>query len=401
MKKIFYISYWGVKEGLSVSTVYPNLRILSGMEGVERVDYFTVERASDKLFKDSLPPMPKITHHPIISKDYKISLLTKIADWQRIRKTILQKAKEIKPDFVICRTAMAGAFGTMLFEKMGIPYAVESFEPHAAYMEESGVWKKGGLRHRFQLQKEKKIKATAKYLITVSHNYYKYLEEKEGIAAAGLKTVPCMVDPNAFAFDEEKRIDIRAELNISTETKVGVYLGKFGGIYYDDEAFRLFKASLDYYNGDFFLILLTPTDTTEIYEKLARVAFPKEKTWVGVVPHAKVPDYLSAADFAYNLHAAGPTRIALSPIKNGEYWANGLPILIADGIGDDSDIIKQEGGGAIMDINQASSIQKALQTIDLIIKDQNAREKIKDIALKHRNFKIGAAVYQAIVPVKR
>lgn len=391
--KIFYITYWGVKDGLSVSTVYPNLEILSKMERVESIHYFTVERIDNQQFKDALPPISKVIHHPIQSKKILHHIITKALDWRRINQTIRKNAKEIRPDLVICRGAMSGSFGIMLLEEMGIPYVVESFEPHSDYMLESKIWKEGGLKHSFQAKKEAKIKSTSASLITVSNNYAKHLNQKESIAKDKIYTVPCFVDVDKFAFNYNKRIEIKARLNIPKNTKTAVYLGKFGGIYYDQEAFQLFKATYDYFDGDFFLILLCPQNKAEIEQKLIAVGFPLNNCWIGIVPHAEVSNYLSAADFAYNLHVSGPTRIALSPIKDGEYWANGLPFIIADGIGDDSDIIKEEGGGVIVDVNDHTSIQNALTKIKAIIQDANYRQKIKALAIKHRNPAIGEKVY--------
>ena len=66
--RIFYISYWGVSEGLTVSTVFPNLKILSNDDRVDAIDFFTVERIEDANFKDKFKPIDKVTHHPIFSK---------------------------------------------------------------------------------------------------------------------------------------------------------------------------------------------------------------------------------------------------------------------------------------------------------------------------------------------
>lgn len=395
--KIFFITYWGTKDGLSVSTVYPNLRMLSEMPEVETIDYFTVERSSDQLFKDSFPPIAKVKHHPIPSKNFGLSVLTKIADWQRIRGTILAQAKHIKPDLVICRSAMAGPFGTLLYKKLGIPFVVESFEPHADYMFESGVWEKNGMKYRFQLKQEEEIKKYATMLIAVSHNYYRYLHEHEGVALARLDYVPCMVDAEQFSFDQQQRETIRIQLNIAEYTTVGIYLGKFGSIYYDAEAFDLFKAAHDFFKGHFFLILLTPTPIEEIQQKLSAVDFPLEKTWIHTVPHAQVPHYLSAADFAFSTIKPAHCRKFCSPIKDGEYWANGLPILLPDGIGDDSDIIKAEGGGAIVDLHDPRDIQQALERLQSQMTKEEMRGYIKQLAVKHRNFDIGKKVYEKIM----
>ena len=395
--KIFYISYWGISEGLTVSTVLPNLKILSEDERVDSIDFFTVERIEDRNFKDRFIPINKVHHHPIHSKNLGFFLFTKIADWLRIKNTISQSAKKMQPDLVICRGAMAGAFGTMLFKKFGIPYLVESFEPHADYMLESGVWKKNGLRFRLQKKTEAEIKKYAKFLVTVSNNYCQHLNKEEGIAKERLKMVPCTVNPVQFQFNSEARQLVREKLVIGADTRVGIYLGKFGSIYYDKEAFEVFKAAEQYFDN-FFLVLLSPTDKKELTEKLNAVKFPLEKVWMGTLAHGEVPNYLSAADFAFSTIKPADCRRFCSPVKDGEYWANGLPILLPDMVGDDSEIIKREGGGAIMDVNDNENLKMAFDSIlQQLLKGILGRTEIASLALKYRNPDISKKVYKEIL----
>lgn len=395
--KIFYISYWGVKEGLTLSTVIPNLQLLSEDNRVKSIDFFTVERVSDSHFKDDFKSISKVRHHPIFSKNLGFFLFTKIADWLRIRSSISRLAKEVKPDLVICRGAMAGAFGTMLFKKFAIPFIVESFEPHADYMAESGVWKKGGLRYRFQKKTENEIKKHAYRLITVSKNYARFLIANENIENDRVITVPCMVPLQNFEFNLADRLAKRKELNIPDNYQTAVYLGKFAGIYYDSDAFRLFKMAFDFFEGNFFLVILSPTNKNEIYTKLKDTGFPKENVWIGLVQHQEVPKYLSAADFAFNLHKSTKHSFAYSPIKNGEYWASGLPILLPDNIGDDSEIVSSCSAGAIFDINNDNSILHAFSNIATILQDLNSRNEIVQVAKEFRGFEIGKKAYEVVL----
>jgi len=395
--KIFYISYWGVREGLTVSTIFPNLKILSEDERIDSIEFFTVERADDSNFKDSFEAIEKVNHHPILSKNMGFFLLTKLADWLSIRKMIKEKARKIKPDLVICRGAMAGAFGTMLYKRFSIPFVVESFEPHADYMTESGVWKKNGLRHRLQKKTESDIKKYARFLVTVSNNYIEHLHNKEGISKERLKMVPCTVNSDHFQFNPTARDLQRNKLGTAVNTIVAVYLGKFGSIYYDKEAFELFKAAEQFFDS-FFLILLSPTDKKELTEKLQAVNFPLDKVWMGTVAHNQVPNYLSSADFAFSTIKPADCRRFCSPVKDGEYWANGLPILLPDMVGDDSEIIKTEGGGAIIDVNNTEKIKIAFAQIDNQIKKGFAgRAEIAALAIKHRNPDISIKVYKEIL----
>ena len=121
-------------------------------------------------------------------------------------------------------------------------------------------------------------------------------------------------------------------------------------------------------------------------------------SFVACVSHDEVPSYLSAADFAFALYRPSISKKYLSPIKNGEYWANGLPVILTEGIGDDSQIIDSEGGGVTFSL-EGNSLGKALERIEVIIKSGSREEVskgIREIASRHRSFDIAREVYEKV-----
>lgn len=395
--RIFYITYWSINDGLSVSTSQPNVRTLADMDAVTHVDYFTIERTEAPQFKAVTWQYPKTTHRPIVSTPYRWRILTKIMDVWHIRQSLYYAARELRPDLIICRGAITGMFGYWLQQETKLPLIVESFEPHADYMLESGVWRKNGLSYKMEAYFEAKIKQSADFLVTVSHNYQRHLTEAEGLDPRKIAMVPCYVQLEKFQYNEAKRLEFRQRIGAQSDEIVGVYAGKFGSIYYDEEAFDLFKRSYDFFGGKFRLVLLSPSPADELQAKLQNVGFPLDKAFITCALHEEVPAYLSAADFAFSPIKPADCRRFCSPIKDGEYWACGLPFLIPDGVGDDSDIIKQQGGGAIFDINNAASVQSALQRIASIIQRPDYRSEMRALALQHRHFDLQQRVYQHIL----
>jgi glycosyltransferase involved in cell wall biosynthesis len=404
---IFFISYWGVNDGLSVSTSQPNLRLIAEREDVKQIYYFTVERqdATAATFQPVQLDIAKTQHIPIVSRPLFLRPLTKFADLWRIWSKIKAIAQNHRPDLIICRGAITAMFGYWLSQKTGAPYIVESFEPHADYMYESGVWSRNGLAYQIERRYEQKAKQTASALVTVSHNYEQELINVEKLPAEKIYVVPCTVQLDTFAPNEEQRAELRIRLDIAPEERVGIYVGKFGSIYYDAEAFDLFKAAYNFFGGQFRLLLLSPTPVAELQQKLARVGFPLDKAFITCAPHAEVPHYLAAADFAFSPIRPADCRRFCSPIKDGEYWAAGLPFLIPDGVGDDSDIIRAAGyGGAIFDAKNPMSVVSALQSIAEQISQTNYRQEVRQLAIEHRHFDIQRRVYEAIfstIPLKK
>ena len=83
----------------------------------------------------------------------------------------------------------------------------------------------------------------------------------------------------------------------------------------------------------------------------------------------------------------------VSPIKNGEYWANGLPIIVSKGIGDDARIIEEDKeGGYVLDPSN-NSIEKIYENIvSKLSLSRNA-----SMALKHRSFENVSKAYKTIL----
>lgn len=350
---ILFIGYWGATEGLSVATIYPHLQILSEFSEVQKIVYTSIERNGDTTAAISLP---KVTHIPLHSGN---RLKDKFSDFWQFPQQLNQICKTYQIDIMICRGAPAGALGYLVHKKNKIPFYVESFEPHAQYMLESGVWKSYDPRYLLQQYWEKKQKRHAHGLMPVAENYRRQLIE-EGIQAEKIKTVPCAVDLEKFAFNEQAQTDIRTQLGIPEGTTVAIYVGKYGGLYLDDEAFQLYQKAFKFWQH-FHLIILSPTVHHEhIRSQVAAFQLPIEKIHIFEAPHNQVADYLSASDFAFATYRPGKSKMYLSPIKVGEYWANGLPVILTEGVGDDGNIIKGGCGGAIFKVEEPLSKREGI-----------------------------------------
>lgn len=380
--KLLYISYWGINDVLTKATVIPNLNILR--PHFTKIYFATIERT--RVCDPTTPD--NVAFIPFYSITWLPRVLQKVADFVffGIKLFWLVKAKGV--DVVICRGAMAAAFGVFLQKVLGKPFIVESFEPHADYMAEGGTWAKRGIEYRFQKWVEAQTLDTARYLLPVTENYGNALKD-QGVSAERIHVMPCCVDIEKFRFKEENRKKIRTELAIPDDVVVGIYVGKFGDIYLKEESFLVFRKAAEVFRNRFFLIILTPQPIEEIKEQLISVNFDLESVHIKYVDHTRVPDYLSAADFAFSLIRTSPSRKYCSPIKDGEYWANGLPILLTSGVGDDERILDENNAGAILNLAE-NNTESALQKIDQIMNESriSLAKRISPVAVHHRHFNI-------------
>ena len=120
------------------------------------------------------------------------------------------------------------------------------------------------------------------------------------------------------------------------------------------------------------------------------------------VPHSQIPKYMGLADFAICPVKPVPTKKYCSPIKDGEYWALGLPVVITKNISIDSDIISANNAGAVIEILNEDGYADAVKKIESIISSSSRAEvyaKIRPLAEKYRNFSIAEEVYKAIYPL--
>jgi hypothetical protein len=391
--KLLFISYWGIDEGLSEATVIPHLKILAGFKHVEKVIFCSIERTgSQTRFSEN----PKVIHVPLISKNLGNIFLTKAGDFVLFPRRLESLCREHQIDLMICRSSLAGALGYRVFKRTGIPYVVESFEPHAEYMMESRTWNKFGYRAWIQQRLERLQKETASFLLPVSSHYTQRLIQ-EGVNQSRIMTLPCCISVDEFAFNEASRSQKRNELKIRGTDIVGIYAGKYGDIYYTDEAYDLYKEAFNFFQEKFRLILLTGENQESLRQELSKRDIPLDRVWIGKIAHAEVPLFLSAADFAFSTVRPSPSRIYCSPIKNGEYWANGLPILLEPGIGEDSDIVTKEGGGVIL---HRAEPQKGFQSLldNYISKGRQAvAQEIEPVGRRHRGMDLIQQGYAAML----
>ena len=373
--RILYLSNWSVNDALFKSSALPTIEVLSNYDFVQKITIITFETEKTKnIFSKST----KIGHHPILYRSYLSSssiylIKTLIGNLKLLLMSTLSNY-----DIVIARGATSLNYLLLYhFGKTGL--IIESMEPHSLYMKDSQVWREDGIKYRIQSYIENHFKSKAKGLLPVTKSYKNKLID-EGISSKKIRVLPCTVDIERFKFDEKIRKQTRHKLNLGNEI-VGIYVGKFGDIYLKNEAFDIIQIANEYFNGNFSTIVLSPMNQMEI-QKLVPSSI---NVIIKKVSHKDVNQYMSAADFAFSFVKPGESKIYCSPIKNGEYWANGLPILQHSNIGDDSDIIMKEEGGAIFQTLDKQSILSSLSTIKSILNKSDHRTKINAIAKRHRD----------------
>jgi glycosyltransferase involved in cell wall biosynthesis len=390
---ICFVSYWGINEGLTQATVIPHVKLLAGMPDVDQVLLVTIERKpgyAPYSFKDDA-----IKFFPVESSPNNFD---KLKEHFKFDQLLRKLNNDWKLNLIIARGVLAASLCERMAGKLSVPYTVESFEPHADYMVEDGIWKKAGFKYWILKQSEKRQLKNALAIHTVTDRYRQSLIHHEEVDKRKISAVPCTADPDLFRFNDLDRQELRRRLGVSGNTVLGLYTGKFGGIYLDVEALSLFKSVKDLLGLKdirFFLVVLSP-DHEAWKSNLLKAGFLPEDFHIAFVNQQEVPAYCSAADFAFSLHRPKPSKIGISPIKNAEFLLSGLPVIIPKGIGDDSELFSDHNLGVALNDFRALNDREFHQLNELMNGDR-LEGHIRKWALAHRTYHVVAEAYRAML----
>lgn len=401
MKKILVLTYWSYQDALVQTYTLPYLRILiQTLPKGSEVVLLTLEKpeyqlsASEAAREWELLKGENITwlahpYHPFGMKSVVrwLSLLPRLASFVR---------KE-KVSHLHAWCTPAGGLGYLLSRLTGRPLVVDSYEPHAESMVENGTWTQSSLAYRILFRLEKWQSKHAKAVVALTEGMRQYAFEKYGTNFSRYYVKPACVDFSQFDAHAAKDADLVQELGLKDKV-VAVYAGKLGGIYLEEEVFDLLNAAFQHWGDRFRAVLLTPNSASEVAGWCEQKGIPKEMVIALYVKHPEVPRYLRLGDFALNPVKPVPSKRYCTSIKDGEYWAMGLPVLIPKNISDDSDIVARHQTGVVLDSLTEKGYQKAIEEMDALLQGDRAalRDRVLETGHLYRNFDIANRIYSEL-----
>lgn len=304
-------------------------------------------------------------------------LFKKLWDFFVMFLLVARIAFKVKLNYVVGFTTLSGIMAYFISIFIQKKVIVLNIEPHSEYMKDFNIWSKSGLNYRLLRYLEDKMIRHGDHVVFPTMNGYNLW--KDTPTKNKFYFVPTCIELDDFYFDERSRAELREKLGIDSGTKVILYLGKFGGIYYSmKEAARTFK-SISKQNEKTFFYILTPDSTQALDNEMKQAGFLEYQYSIkGKVPYEDLSKHLSVGDFGILLIPPYPSQKYRCPIKTANYLACGLPYLITDGIGDDSELAKSEKLGQIVG-------GETSQKIDFTTK---SREFYRKKAIEHRDISI-------------
>lgn len=286
-----------------------------------------------------------------------------------------------------------GAIGYLVSIITRKKLVLDSFEPHAETMIEGHTWKKNSIAFRLlfafeklQLKRAVEVICAASGMIEHSKKVYKIHKKKYYVK-------PACVDTNLFF---PIPADVQMKRKLLLKEIVCVYPGKFGGIYLEKEVFDFFKVASEFWKDNFSVLLLTSHTDLEVENYCREAKLSKSIITKIFVQHKEVPKYLSLATFGICPVKPLPSKAFCTPIKNGEFWAMGLPVVITKNISDDSEIIKSSNSGYVLNHLNREEYFKAVTSINNLLSKPDYKQRITNLAKEYRNFDSALDIYKAI-----
>lgn len=392
---ILVIGFWGLADPLTTASLMPTVRLLLAEGHASHVWLATVERAPlpEQVVKD----LPQgVTHMALLASRMRPAAMARAWDMAAMPLTLWRLVRRQRIGCIVARSTMAGTIAHPLHVLTKVPFLVESVEPHTDYMVECGAWDANGPFARVARWSEGRQFRCAAGLMPVTHRFAARLQQA-GVPRERMEVVPCPVDADAFAFRMGWRKKVRASLGWPEDALVGVYLGKFGGLYHDVHAFRALSGFVKHFGDRARLLVLTPMDVEEVAGALTGAGVPPWQMHVARAAHEQVPEFLCAADVAFSLYRGTASSAYLSPVKNGEYWANGLPVVMTRGVSDDSALIEGEPlAGALFD-PEGDDLGAALMRIEQVLERADQRQLTMAFARQHRGMHHLRAAYASLM----
>jgi glycosyltransferase involved in cell wall biosynthesis len=296
------------------------------------------------------------------------------------------------------RGVVAAAMARLAGRILGVPYLFDVRGRLPREYVDAGLWKEGGVLHRWAERVERRLIRSAAACVALSDaGRRQLLAIRNGRPEGTVATIPCCVDTDRFApIAPAARFAFRQAAGLGGD-RLYVCAGSLGGWYLTKELSE-FWVEARRHRPAAELVVLTHSDSADLRALLAkggaggwriRTASPEE-----------MPQWLSASDVGLCFVKPAPSKAASSPTKIGEYLASGLPVIATAGVGDVDALLEGERCGALLRSLEPAAYRSALGQVDVLLGDPAAGERNRDVARRRLGLReVGIPAYRRIYDV--
>lgn len=401
-KNILVITYWSYRDALIQTYTAPYLKIIRKYlpEG-SRIFLVTLEqshlRMTDEERAATIEALEK-EGTQLVPFSYSKFGLVAMLKWLLFLWRLFRLCRRERITHIHAWCTPGGAIGYILSKLAGLPLIIDSYEPHAEAMVENGAWAQGGLAFRILFFFEKLQSKHAAFIIATTAGMKAYAAEKYGAVLERFYVKPACVDLGLFSVEDRKNPALLERYGLA-EKLVCVYAGKIGGIYLEREIFDFFAVASRYWGERFRVLMLTDASPERVRELAVASGLDSSIVTSVFVAHSEVPRHMGLGDFAINPVKPVPTKRFCTSIKDGEYWAMGLPVVIPPRISDDSEIIAERRIGSVLTELNPDGYMRSVREIDALLNGYSCAElydKVRSVAVEYRKFSIADDIYRDI-----
>ena len=293
--------------------------------------------------------------------------------------------------------SVAGTFLYLYWLILRNRYFLYQFEPHSEYAIDNKMWAEDSFQYKISHYLERKAAAKAAVVASGTRFMENRIREEWKFSTPFFK-IPTVANDRKFIFDSRDRERVRQGLGLSENDFLLFYPGKFGDLYYREEAAFMFKWLREDIPNLHFLIV-TPHTDEEVIRLFEQARVDSSAYTIRHSDYADIHQYYSAADFAVISVPPGPSKKFISNIKVGEYLCAGLPFLITRGVSEDYLYAIEKEVGVVVDDFQEEFIRKAAPEVRQFLESDRdeLRRHCRKEGLEYRGFqKLNGIFKQAI-----
>ncbi|NTU72770.1 glycosyltransferase family 4 protein [Candidatus Roizmanbacteria bacterium] len=367
---VLYITYDGLLDTLGASQILPYIKGIAKTQGGMVVLSF--EKPS-RFAQGQHEMINDLKKHEISWKPLRFTsgfgALGKLWDVICMYFWALMLARKHEVRFVHTRGHSPAQAGLFVKRLLG-PRLI--FDCRGLWVDErvdKGGWDMSRRMHRLQYRYFKSVERTlftrADRVVVLTHKVVDEVVRLGALPRSKITVIPCCADFDHFPLaTPSRRAKARDKIVIPRDALVLGYLGSVGRMYMLESFFRLFQQAAEK-RSDCHALVITQ-DVKELYEVMAGCLSQDSHSRVHVISanRKEVPEVLPAMDILVSFIQPSYARMAASPTKMAECFAEGIPVICNAGVGDVVRHIEELQAGIIVDPTSEADLLAAVMQLD-------------------------------------
>ncbi len=370
MTSVLYITYDGLLDNLGASQILPYIKSIAAMQGGMVVLSF---EKPNRFVQGHQAMAAELQRYGIHWKPLRFTsgfgVFGKLWDMSRMYFWGAWLARKHAVGVIHARGHPTAQIGFFVKRMLGTRLI---FDCRGLWVDErvdKGGWNMSHPLHRLQYHHFKRVErnlfAQADHVVVLTRKVVDEVVRLGATPASKVTVIPCCADFDHFPLSTASRkMQARDAIGIPRDTRVLGYLGSVGRMYMLDRFFRLFELAACQYE-DFHALVIT--QDVEALRQVMSSNLPvglHERVHLKPASRVEVPKVIPAMDVLVSFIQPTYARMAASPTKLAECFAEGIPVICNDGVGDVAVQVQQLGAGVIINPGSDADLISVVQQLD-------------------------------------